>query len=454
MAPSDAWKQQPDGSWLQGYDGIENYFYAVSAPEGHATPFMIGSRVKFSFNGGEKDIMPSLQRAWVEMRLKQPTLAAIATEKGKLYKTADTSEVESWLKSSFKVHTHGEDPESYFEQFLQVPYMILHYFPSSNELLLQACHILIDGIGVLYFWNEFFSTLESSQQPTDHSQFGSEYARLPPTVTELLSLPDESPPSGQQRATELVTKWAEKAYAKDAAGVPVRDATSAPANHCFRREIKLSSGTTRAIIETCKKNGYTVTCAWQAAVILAMQQHKSINGLDPKSATAAIPMNLRNYFPETFDARRDFAAPYYITMLFQVDYDGDGSSFENLAKFKSSYFRTTLAPDSGDFEMLPAYIDMSVGGAKADAPPPSSAPVLSSMGLVDRYLGTKHGRWTVDDFWIADTTTLPMCVVFLWTFNGQMVLSLSPNAAYMTREMADGFLKQVQHILLDNLGLK
>ncbi|KAK6192930.1 putative secondary metabolism biosynthetic enzyme [Pestalotiopsis sp. IQ-011] len=433
MPRSDAWKEQPDGTWLQAYDGMEKYFFAISAPDGQPTPFMIGSRV--------------------------PTVAAVVTDKGKLYRPADSEAVvQEWLSVSFRVHDGPpaeDNPESCFARFRQVPHIILHYFPRSRELLIQACHVLIDGIGALYLWDRFFSIL-ATPSPSKRSAPGTESALLLPVTTELLGVPSTSSPAGADRANRLVGTWAGKTYSQDAAGIPVVHAGQPPGDSYLRREVRLPRPATDAVVRACKRNGYTVTCAWQAAVLLAMRRHANLHGVEePACASATVTMNLRPHFSSSasFDPRSAFAAPYYFAMPFDVDYE-TSSSFDKLARHSSAYFHSALAPGSGDLEMIPAYLDLLVGATASESkPPPSSAPILSSLGVVDNYLRSRPGTWEIAGFWLADTTTTEMSLVFLWTFRGEMVLSMSPNARYMTTDMADHFLAEVRDIMVKELNI-
>lgn len=439
--------------------GMEKYFFAISAPNGQPTPFMIGSRVTFSYSGAEQDLESLLRAAWVELRLQQPTVAAVVTDKGKLYRPADSEAViQEWLDASFRVHDGPpaeDNPESCFARFRQVPHIILHYFPRSRELLIQACHVLIDGIGILYLWDKLFSILATSSLGNSRTTLGTEHALLPPVTTELLGVPSTSPPAGADRANHLVETWAGKTYSTSAAGVPVVRAGQPPSDSYLRRAVRLPPPTTDAVVQACKANGYTVTCAWQAAVLLAMRRHANLHGVEtPACATATVTMNLRPHFASSsFDPRSVFAAPYYFAMPFDVDYETT-PSFDKLARHNSAYFASALAPGSGDLEMIPACLDLIVGATASESkPPPSSAPVLSSLGIVDKYLRSRYGAWEVTDFWLADTTTTEMSLVFLWTFHGEMVLSMSPNARYMTTDMADQFLAEVRDIMVKELNV-
>lgn len=439
---------------------MEKYFFAISAPDGQPTPFMIGSRVAFSYSGAEQDLESLLRAAWVELRLQQPMVAAVVTDKGKLYRPADSEAVvQEWLGVSFRVHDGPpaeDNPESCFARFRQVPQIILHYFPRSRELLIQACHVLIDGIGVLYLWDRFFSIL-ATPSPNKRSAPGTESALLLPVTTELLGVPSTSSPAGADRANRLVGTWAGKTYSQDAAGIPVVHAGQPPGDSYLRREVRLPRPTTDAVIQACKAKGYTVTCAWQAAVLLAMRRHANLHGVEePACATATVTMNLRPHFsssPASFDPRSAFAAPYYFAMPFDVDYETP-PSFDKLARHSSAYFASALSPGSGDLEMIPAYLDLFVGATASESkPPPSSAPILSSLGVVDKYLWSRHGAWEIADFWLADTTTTEMSLVFLWTFRGKMVLSMSPNRRYMTTDTADQFLAEVRDIMVKELNI-
>jgi hypothetical protein len=102
--------------------------------------------------------------------------------------------------------------------------------------------------------------------------------------------------------------------------------------------------------------------------------------------------------------------------------------------------------------------------AQVNGPPPSSIPLLSSVGVLDKYLGREfgepergpgrgRGRWLIEDVWIAMTMLSAEIVAWLWSWDGEVTLSASWNEAYYTEEEAGRFLALLREELLTGLAV-
>jgi hypothetical protein len=77
--------------------------------------------------------------------------------------------------------------------------------------------------------------------------------------------------------------------------------------------------------------------------------------------------------------------------------------FDDITGELSRIYRRLLSDALADAERLQAYVYLT-SRVFASTPPPSSTPVLSSLGVADRFLRHSfRSEWELTDYWLADT---------------------------------------------------
>ncbi|RYP12420.1 hypothetical protein DL765_007350 [Monosporascus sp. GIB2] len=338
--------------------------------------------------------------------------------------------------------------------------MTLYFFPEELQLFLQGEHHILDGRGLMNFWDRFFMALASPTKEDIMRTDGSEVSRLPPRSDDLLKMAEKKPGSGEQHAQELLAPLATME-------APINVPVLHPLPPCSPRnaalELKLSSRITKSIVAACKAQHLSVTAAWHAAVVLATQstqaKRNSALGAGAGSQFACFGnFDLRRYFPAPVAtsppdpyalSNHHCVLPYVVAP--------DGKTFSQVSRELGSFYQQDLP--KADPEVWSAMGPM-VRALVPDftrAQLEETTPALSSLGVVDNFIGSLYadaegkGCWRVEDVWFGDTVTGPWLECFMWAWQGRLSLNTCYNPAYYTHVEVDEFNQMVVEKMLDRL---
>lgn len=445
MAASRDW-QQCVAQWERPLTSMETFYDTMgsSIPDGGLAHWIVSSGLNFTFTGPDTEdlLIARLEKAWTEVRFRYPVVATKIEAGKKVYVPLTAENLESWLKQTFRIH-RDQTIDQAFSNAVKSPTMVLHYFPETSHLLLQATHDHIDGRGVLYLWDAFFTALKN---PLD-IRLGDEVQNLPPSEDQLLSVPLEPSKVQHQDAKDLTNRF----LVADPIGMPV--IVSGPPGPSLRRELRLSVEVSGAVSRSCKARGVTVTSAWHAAIVLATQkiQGSAAGHSAGKNWVSLTNFDLRKYFPDGFETRRNAIGVYHTGLPFQIERPGERGFDDILSEIQRAY-KTAL--DGEKVKVLSAYIWPVLELFGTMTVPPST-PVQSSLGIFDNFLDHTYGtEWAVEDVWVADSMLTPEIETFLWRWKEQIVLSGSCNSAYYSDGDVDNFLSRVRDELLVGLGVE
>ena len=85
--------------------------------------------------------------------------------------------------------------------------------------------------------------------------------------------------------------------------------------------------------------------------------------------------------------------------------------------------------------------------------PAATEPVLSSLGLLDRYLNGVYGDVKIRKFYVGAEVDTRQIVCHLWTWRGIIVLNASYNEAFYEEQFLQEFLAKIASIFLAELGI-
>lgn len=85
---------------------------------------------------------------------------------------------------------------------------------------------------------------------------------------------------------------------------------------------------------------------------------------------------------------------------------------------------------------------------------PAIDPILSSIGIVDRYLQCTYGSQVkVTRFWLSSEVLSREPLVYLWTWQEQLALSVCYNENFYTSELMRRLLETTRDTLINELDL-
>ncbi|KAL4969867.1 uncharacterized protein BDV14DRAFT_186907 [Aspergillus stella-maris] len=434
------WSQISPTRWERPLNGLETYFWftgqATASVCGGREHFLMFSTVKVGFN--LLDVRSSLRDAWKQLRHDEPELAVTFEGDKKVYEVPVEAELETWLDAAFVVVSNVSDAEEFYQTFTrEYKQTTLYYIPASSELILFTHHAIIDGIGLLMFWDKFFTALAS---PKSNISFGEEHTRLNPTVDEILGYSAPSP-----KATEKATAMIMNDYTArlPAIGLPSGVGKTVPGG-CRHIEHRFSPETTEAIVTACKKRGISVTPAVHAAYIRVLMENADLVSNSTRYTSSA-EFNFRPYLPDNYKntAVANYYSPYALTTKLPA-------SHTELAQTLNMYY-TTIKGNPEYMEMAGPLTQTLAGlvqsPAYQTAPIPTDA-LVSSIGVVEQYLKRGYGSVvTVKDYKLNLDIVLGMSLINFYTFGGELRLMYNFNEGYEKPEDIQGYLGGVEKVL-------
>lgn len=164
-------------------------------------------------------------------------------------------------------------------------------------------------------------------------------------------------------------------------------------------------------------------------------------------------IDLRRWFPASFVPQQDSIGSLQTALPFALDLSID-NTYDALSRTLHKQYKAPFAFADNDFGYLGPYMAMSRQILESGAAPNSSTPYLSSMGVVDDYLQPSYGNWEIRDFWVSSTMMTGDFQMYLWTWRGQMVLSVCYNDAFYTAADVDAVLEGTRDLMIKGLGVE
>ncbi|KAI0172492.1 hypothetical protein GGR52DRAFT_590962 [Hypoxylon sp. FL1284] len=401
------------------------------------------------------DLAAHFRRAWAHLRFQHPSLAAEAASDDANFTytvPADGAALDAWVSRTFAVAFDAGSSADVIATFRPTPSAKLVYVPRTGELVCHTQHWRTDGLGALLLLDAFLAIAAAPAPLADPASlaWGSEAARLAPTVEDAAAIPQESTPERRQRGAALVGTFA---HAAGAVGIPcLGDAATAPGS-TRSAALALSAATTEKITAACKARGVTVTAA----------AHASIAGANYALADAAAAQ--RHYTSTVrFSLRPHVRAPYspappagLYTTGWMKRVEAGASWAERLRAYQDEY-RGGVTP-----EFLDAHREYAaqLGALMRSLPPDAENPPgdvdISSVGvaekLVRRSYGAPQAGFEVDAVAVGVEVLSRQAVTFVWTFRDRLNFSVVYNEAFHSPDQMDEFVKAVKDQLLEGLGV-
>jgi hypothetical protein len=422
-----------------------NFFHTVASPEGQISPFTIGCGVKFNYKGDPHiDVAKLLLKAWYDTIYKNPHLMAEIKD-GKAVVNINPRDLELKAEANFSIES-VKTPDEIFQAIVKRPFPRLYYFPGTSELLLEVGHWHIDGRGIFYFWDAFFSSL---QQPL-HNPSGDISKSLLASSDDLIKfcVPDVTEEKRKAACLESVKNL----FPDLPVGLPMLDATCEMRdNFNYARErIFISEHDTKLITSAIKKSGGSVNSAFLAAQALAIKSIQAEMNVDGKIYSPMSNVDLRRYCknrePRSIVGCCFSAVP--------VSVDVTGKVFQDLNSELKDIFDSLLQNVDSPLLYLSDWAATLISGYTTGAPPPKTVPYVSSMGIIDDFVQRSYGdNWEVVDLWLSPTPVNTDIYWYIWTWKDQFIMSVNYNQKYYDAGVISSFMVKTLEVLKSGLGL-
>lgn len=451
-----SWKETSPGHFERPFDSIERFFFAIGRGSLalNREHWAVSIFAQFETNASPKDTETALKHAWKTMRYDHPSLACIAREETKLYEVPDQPALDAWLERTFIIESASTSKDDLLASFRPSALASLHYLPHTSEILIHSSHWRIDLVGAISLLQNLFSAVDKPR-PID---FGDEAANLSPSRDEAANYTslDQLGNSAQAQqiekaATDVVMQLISNL---PSAGLPAQNVDQMPGG-TRRAELILDKAKTAAIISACKQRDFTVTTALHAALLVAMQE---VAPPPPSSSVKYATFGIFNVRPSLKPPSDNSAIHPAALQIVGLPLVLQLSKYDDLAQQLKQYYKQRIPPsaDSSIHEaiMVPATSKMAdiVGQPLPVGFPPPREPLLSSVGVVDRYLKPDYGSIKVKDFWVGVEMMTPQIIFYLWTWQGKMTLSAFYNETFYDQDFVQQFLQRGMDVLTTEMN--
>ncbi|KAL8795485.1 MAG: hypothetical protein Q9195_002074 [Heterodermia aff. obscurata] len=389
-----------------------------------------------------------LKSVWIALRYRHPILAT-QFEEGKLvYNTADEIELKQWLNETFIVHpSNMTGSELYGTTPRPLKRVICNILPHTQEIVIQAMHAHLDGLGSVTLFDNLLSMLNKPQQAPI---FGDEAKNLLAPFASLARIPAPTPKQ-QARWDRSLNTWLNAHPTLRLAATNTEDIPGRSRMH----SLTFTEASTARIVGASRELGLTVTHTAQAAIALASRIHGG-NTEHNTFPTFAI-YNAREYCTDSCPDASALVGPHVMASPVTLKLD----SFLTTAYGVRDAFVSNRA-DKYALTMAPTFFT-TIPQILATPPPiPAAEPLLSSFGNLDGRLRRSYGADEtdgkkgihVDDFWCTLDEATPDIYVGLWTFRGRLRLQIGYNERYHERGSVERWLGLVRGELEAGLAVK
>ncbi|KAJ5994530.1 hypothetical protein N7451_010254 [Penicillium sp. IBT 35674x] len=452
------WQEVSPGRYERPFDSIES-FYRIIASAGaslNKQHYFISSTLRLEKLPPLQDV----QNAWRGLRQRYPQIAAIPDETGARfrYTVPSHTELDSWVQDSVIVD-NGSSASEKCEREQPSSMFLLFYLPSTRELLFRTPHWRIDGIGLMDLQNAFLRILANVPPATIYLD-GPEAQYLTPSLDGAAAVPLEVTPETTQATDDELAVYQQGQPSVSIATLPNVIPTATRRIHS-----RFSPETTTRIISACKSRGLTVTAAVHAALVVAILPHiqhdfdPATRGQSGGKYTGFNAFDLRKYVAPPFNGPATAVNVYHTGIPFSIDLEVDRSFDSIAAKLLKQYKRDLSKDDPRNiFQFIAQYVGkvLSVLGSPPSDPLRAPAyPEVSSLGIVNDHIVAKHegsaSTVEVEDWWIAVENISRLLIPHVWTWNGELVLSINWNESFYEYAFVSEFLEDFKQTIVETL---
>lgn len=244
---------------------MESFYLAMATPEGQPVHWMIASCISIAYHGADMaDTERSLRQAWETVRRDLPGVAAVTDPASRELVFNEEIAAKNWLQKSFQIHDDTSADEL-LSEFKSQFHITLHFLRSTNQVMIQAPHTLVDGRGILYLYDALFKALSGQSRHESASGSKPEIPNLAKSYDKWLGLLTSPSERNSKDAEVLFHRVMLQQKPIQLPGVDF----GASSGKSVHRDLELTQETTSAIIKACKKKGISVTSALHAALARA-----------------------------------------------------------------------------------------------------------------------------------------------------------------------------------------
>ncbi|KAF6222866.1 hypothetical protein HO133_000917 [Letharia lupina] len=447
-----AWTADTPGTFRKELGGLEKIYRFMSTAFKHTGQEHWGLYTVCAVDFGPILHSPAkaLRDAWKALRFEFPALALTLDGYDAVYTLPTADIVEEWAQKTFIVE-QNQQPDEIIVDYPLRDLPALYYLPATSEVLFLASHWRVDAAGCCLLLDRLFALVV--QQPDIASlQWGPDLHKISPSLEDAAGSPEATSPEIEDMAQRVTSNFEQKAIRS--IGLSYKGDRTTPPARPANRSIVLTPESSEALIKACKERQISVSAVIYAALAEIMFALTSIDGATEYSTIMAV--NMRPYLKAPFNSPAHSVRTYVSSITPAVRRD---STFRERTVTLTQYFKTW---HTNEFSQALREIYKRSSRALLTAPRPPGPPpnppsgiTLSSLGVIDHFLtGEYDGAVSVKRFRFGVSMLNRQMLLYLWTFRGQVHLSINYNDAYYDASTPQEVLDRIPATLETELGVR
>lgn len=440
-----SWLGTDAGIWTRDLGGLEKVYWRFSRSfestgQEHMGLYAVCT-LEFASDFGTEQC---LKAAWKSLCLEYPGLAVTSEGSEATYRALTPFNLDRWTEQTFKVETSttASDFAAWYP-LRNLPALV--YFSETSELMLLASHWRVDATGCCFLLNRLLELTTSSPTPT-RAPYVQSLARLSPALEDAAGAPYGTDPE-IEATTARVTGTAQR-KARESVGLACKGHLATPPSQSAAQCMAFTAESSRALRETCRRNNLSVSATAYVALGLSVLTLAE-GAVDKQEFSAPVDVSMRPYLKTPFDTTAHACQAYVSTIMPTITL---GRSFVENSRDVTQYLRTWHTEDYARAlrEINQTTADaLSKRASKPSTPGPWPNPPngvsMSSLGVVNRVIAQKYGEYvSVKGFRVGSSVLTRQMLLYIWTFNDQIHLSISYNRAYYDETTPRRLLEQLR----------
>ncbi|KAL8992185.1 MAG: hypothetical protein Q9169_007297 [Polycauliona sp. 2 TL-2023] len=450
----------------------------------------------------------ALREAWKQLAIEYPGLMVRAIDFTKHLPAFDETNLEIWASQTFflapdsKNNNHNNDADTIIAETGPRDLPSLCFLPHSSEIVLLSQHWRTDALGCCMLLDRLFQILASQEDRiliASSSQEGHR-PQLSPCmeVAAGSSLTDNT--SIQIFARERIAAFHAKAV--KSGGLPFEGDNKRLPARTKHKETTFNIEQTESMVKSCRNLQISVSAAIHTALARTYfsfssaadddddeeeekEEEEKRKQIRKEGYTTVMAVNMRPFLQKPYRSPAHACQTYVSSITPTVPYE---DAFVDAARALTTQYQTWCTPQLIESLawMYKINAEMLFGSSKSTSsssavaadeeddedekekkkeettsvPSPVKPPsgvTLSSLGVVERYLGSgygQHRRVLIDRFRFGVSMMTRQTLLYAWTFKGELTLSLNYNEAYYSDEAAQEILTRVRTFLAGGLDVQ
>ncbi|KAK3324865.1 hypothetical protein B0H66DRAFT_528922 [Apodospora peruviana] len=451
-----SWTETAPGIWRRELGGLEKTYRFMSQIFKHTGHEHWGlyAICTVDFSANQHDIATTLRHAWQALRIEFPGLAVTVDGYKAEYRIATKESLAIWTEQTFVV-----DPDKQADEII-ADYPLnalpqLYYLPAKSEVLLLTSHWRVDAIGCCLLLDRLLALASEQTESRVPAAADSDRTHLPsPPMEDAAGAPLTPTAEINAMTQEVTTRFAQKA--RSSIGIPYAGNTTTPPGQPAYESAVFTSESTAALVEACRDRKISVSAAVYAALGAAIFRMRGAGNDAAEDYSTIMAVNMRPHLQPPYDTPQHACQAYVSSITPTVR---RAENFTTNTEDLTRYFRTWHTSDYNK-SLREIYRRASQGLINTGSRPPAGGPpphgiTLSSLGVIDNFFSRRvgEGKCCVRSFRFGVCMMTRQMLLYVWTFGGQLQLSVDYNSAYYSSETPKELLKCVKEVLEAELAV-